>query len=121
MRRWDVGGIGTCRLGCIVRRKLRCQVGESRCRRCSRRRKSFYGANMSIFGLSCRRRVNGDGLKVGVDETTHCRGGFIGLKSIQVKVLDEVCDRRREGHVSAGRKKQRVGDILPLRATDVVA
>jgi hypothetical protein len=60
----------------------------------------------------------------GWGETTHGRGSFIGPKFLQVKVLDEVWTKNaggKEGDVSAGRKKQRVGDILPLRATDVVA
>jgi len=75
MRRWDVGDVGTCRLGCIVGRKLSCEVGERRCRRRGRRSKGFYGANMSIFGG---------------------RGSFIAPKFLQVKVLDEVfvSDRR---------------------------
>ena len=65
MRRWNVSDVGTCRLGCIVFRKLSCEVRERRCRWCGRRSKGFHSANMSIFGLSCRLRVNGAGEKLG--------------------------------------------------------
>lgn len=60
----------------------------------------------------------------GKNVTTHDRGCFVTPKLLQIKVLDEVCNqktREKDGGVRVGRKKKRVGDILPLRVTVVVA
>lgn len=43
--------------------------------------------------------------------------GFVRFEFLQVQVLDEICDEGRR----RGERKNRVGDVSPLRTGDVVA